>query len=34
MVVKEFDFDVDNIQVRHQSFLNLKQRKLVVKAQL
>ena len=34
MVVKEFDSDVDNIQVRHPSFLNSKQRQLVIKAQL
>ena len=34
MVVKEFDSDVGNIQVRHPSFLNSKQRQLVIKAQL
>ena len=34
MVVKEFDSDVDNIQVRHPSYLNSKQRQLVIKAQL
>ena len=34
MVVKEFDSDVGNIQVRHPSFLNSKLRQLVIKAQL
>ena len=34
MVVKEFDSDVDNIQVRHPSYLNSKLRQLVIKAQL